>query len=59
MLSVDEINFQKKYGHSSRCNCIRLWRGKLIVTRRMCTCSELETIKDNQQLHQSAKTDEP
>lgn len=25
-------------GHSSVCNCVRTFRGKLLVTRRECSC---------------------
>lgn len=36
--SVGEIKFREQYGHSSICNCIRRWRGRSLVTRRMCDC---------------------
>jgi len=48
ILTKGEIAFQKKYHHRSLCNCIREWRGKIIVTNRKCTCGGWEKIKDNQ-----------
>ena len=37
-MTKTELDFQKQYGHYSLCNCIRRFRGRLIVTRRKCDC---------------------
>lgn len=34
----DENTWREGTGHSSLCNCVRIHRGRLIVTRRKCTC---------------------
>mgnify|MGYP001603707684 CR=1 FL=1 len=34
----DEDAWRKSTGHSSGCNCVRRWRGRLLVTRRNCSC---------------------
>ncbi len=36
-----EQRFIDAYGHSSTCNCIRLFRGRDIITRRSCDCGTL------------------
>lgn len=33
-----EQQFKLRTGHSSLCNCVRDYRGKLVVTRRQCSC---------------------
>lgn len=37
-----EEQFKNKFGHSSLCNCIRRWRGRLIVTVRSCDCKKYD-----------------
>jgi hypothetical protein len=37
-MDMEEDKFRKIYGHSSLCNCIRLWKGRYYVTRRRCDC---------------------
>jgi len=33
-----EKRIRDAYGHSSLCNCMRVHRGRYLVTRRKCTC---------------------
>jgi hypothetical protein len=42
MSEWDESKFREATGHSSLCNCVRRWRGRLIVTRRECDCKTLK-----------------
>ena len=34
----NEDAFKNATGHSSGCNCVRRFRGRLLVTRRTCSC---------------------
>lgn len=33
-----EDTWRAASGHDSGCNCVRRWRGRLLVTRRSCSC---------------------
>ena len=35
---MTEDEFRKRTGHASLCNCVRRWRGRVIITRRECSC---------------------
>ena len=46
-ITEQEAKFRKSTGHASTCNCIREWRGRLLVNRRRrCTCGSDDMTRE-------------